>query len=171
MQYHKKLAQLYQEKPNNRLRRDGPDFEKNFFTTRAPRKLKRARVYKVLNSKIEGHIIVCGVVKGIINLILPLRSRALGDQKRTIVILANDNLGEENIKYDTYIWNEINRFEDIYLITGSALNPEDLEKARVAKAYSIIILAKNHEGANKNDAKVLDAEAIFMYKTIAKQHK
>jgi potassium large conductance calcium-activated channel subfamily M alpha protein 1 len=85
--------------------------------------------------------------------------------------LANDNLGEENIKYDTYIWNEINRFEDIYLITGSALNPEDLEKARVAKAYSIIILAKNHEGANKNDAKVLDAEAIFMYKTIAKQHK
>ena len=128
--------------------------------------MKKARVPQGLKKSIEGHIIVCGVVKGIINLILPLRSRALGNDKRTIVILANDNLGEENIKYDTYIWNEINKFEDIYLINGSALNPDDLEKARVAKAFSIIILAKGREGANKSDAKVLDASAIFMYKTI-----
>jgi hypothetical protein len=34
-------------------------------------------------------------------------------------------------------------FEEIYLIWGSALQPEDLEKARVNKARAIIILAKN----------------------------
>lgn len=40
-------------------------------------------------------------------------------------------MGDENLNGDTFIWGEINRFEDIYLIRGSALNPADLEKARV----------------------------------------
>ena len=49
----------------------------NFYTTTKPKSLKD---YRYLNNeklakKIEGHIIVCGIVKGIKNLILPLRSR------------------------------------------------------------------------------------------------
>jgi len=54
-------------------------------------------------------------------------------------------MGDENLNGDTFIWSEINRFEDIYLIRGSALNPADLEKARVQKAKAIIILAKSLE--------------------------
>jgi len=84
-----------------------------------------------LPKNIEGHIIVCGIVKGIKNLILPLRSKTLGNQKRPIVILSNEVMGGDNINGDTYIWSEINRFEDIFLIKGSALNPADLEKAFV----------------------------------------
>jgi hypothetical protein len=49
---------------------------------------------------------------------------------------------------ETFIWSEINRFEEIYLIRGSALNPADLEKARVNKAKAIIILAKSYENAS-----------------------
>ncbi len=61
------------------------------------------------------------------------------------MILSNDNLVDENLNGDTFIWSEINRFEDIYLIRGSALNPVDLERARVGKAKAIIILSKSYE--------------------------
>tara|TARA_B110000285_G_C14953078_1_gene527803 strand:+ start:79 stop:384 length:306 start_codon:yes stop_codon:yes gene_type:complete len=68
---------------------------------------------------------------------------------------------------DTFIWSEINRFEEIYLIRGSALQPADLEKARVSKARAIIILSKSYESiGGKISQNNLDADAIFMYKTI-----
>ncbi len=103
----------------------------NFFATKKPISLSAARIKKRLDKSIEGHIIVCGIVKGIKNLILPLRCKTLGSQRRPIIILSNDNIGEENLSGETFIWSEINRFEEIYLIRGSALNPADLEKARV----------------------------------------
>jgi len=45
---------------------------------------------------------------------------------RPIVILSNDIVGDEEGNGDTLIWSEINRFEEIYIIKGSALNPADL---------------------------------------------
>lgn len=129
--------------------------------------MKEARVNNKLDKSIEGHIIVCGIVKGIKNLILPLRSRFQSGQKRPIVILSNDSLGDEGMNADTFIWSEINRFEEIYLIRGSALQPTDLEKARVSRARAIIILSKSYEGTGgKISQNNLDADAIFMYKTI-----
>lgn len=144
----------------------------NFFTTSKPVSLIDARVKNKLDKTIEGHIIVCGIVKGIKNLILPLRSRFQSGQKRPIVILSNDNLGDENMNADTFIWSEINRFEEIYLIRGSALQPADLEKARVNKAKAIIILSKPYESSGgKMSQNNLDADAIFMYKTIEANYK
>ena len=94
----------------------------NFYVTQKPVFLAEARVEKrKLDKNIENHIVVCGIVKGIKNLILPLRSKCQAGPKRPIVILSNDNLGDENLNADTYIWNDINRFEDIHLIKGSAL--------------------------------------------------
>jgi len=49
----------------------------NYFTTKDPQLLHNARISELPNS-IEGHILVCGIVKGIINLILPLRLKTLG---------------------------------------------------------------------------------------------
>ena len=43
---------------------------------------------------------------------------------------------------DTVIWKEINKFEEIYIIRGSGLNPNDLERARISKAKAIVILSK-----------------------------
>ena len=141
----------------------------NFFSTKKPMPLNAARIKGKLDKSIEGHIIVCGIVKGIKNLILPLRTKTLGSQRRPIIILSNENLGDEDLNGDTFIWSEINRFEEIYIIKGSALNPEDLAKARVQKAKAIIILAKNYENNNNNS--MLDADAIFMYKTIEANYK
>jgi hypothetical protein len=50
----------------------------NFFSTKKPITLSEARIKKRLDKSIEGHIIVCGIVKGIKNLILPLRCKNLG---------------------------------------------------------------------------------------------
>lgn len=47
----------------------------NFYKTKKPVSLSDARVKNKLDTSIDGHIIVCGVVKGIKNLILPLRSK------------------------------------------------------------------------------------------------
>ncbi len=135
---HKVLAQMMDDYDNSNV---DINFE-NYFTTKKPQLLSEARISELPNS-IEGHILVCGIVKGIKNLILPLRLKTLGTQKRPIVILCNGTMGDEAISGDTYFWNEINRFEDIFIIKGSALNPADLEKARVSKAKAIIILAKS----------------------------
>jgi potassium large conductance calcium-activated channel subfamily M alpha protein 1 len=145
----------------------------NFFCSNKPTPLKEARIKKKLGKNIEGHIIVCGIVKGIKNLILPLRSKILGSQRRPIIILSNESMGEEKqlVSGDMYIWDEINKFEEIYTIRGSALNPQDLEKAMVSKAKAVIILAKSYENSTTQGQNLLDADAIFMYKTIEANYK
>ena len=81
--------------------------------------------------------------------------------------MSNDNLGDENMNGFTYIWNELMRFEDIYLIRGSALQAGDLDKARAHKATAVIILSKSYEMSSSSMAhNSLDADAIFMYKQI-----
>ena len=115
----------------------------NFYVTKRPASLNEGRVKNKLDKSITNHIVVCGIVKGIKNLILPLRSKFQNGQKKPIVILSNENLGDEGINGDTFIWSEINMFEEIYLIKGSALSLADLEKARVGKAKAIIILSKS----------------------------
>jgi len=77
----------------------------NFQTTKRPISLHEARVTKELPKSIEGHIIVCGLIKGIKNLILPLRCKNLGSRRLPIVILTDDTINQ-----DTYVWPEINRF-------------------------------------------------------------
>lgn len=49
------------------------------------------------------------------------------------------------------------------------MNPADLEKANAPKAKSIIILAKKID--NDQVTSTMDADAIFMYKTIQANYK
>lgn len=112
LQKHSTLARMFEE---NQKKHQFTNME-NFYTEKRPKSLQEARVTNTLPKNIEGHIIVCGLIKGIKNLILPLRCKNLGRNKRPIVILTSDN-----VNGDTYVWPEINRFQDIYLIKGSAL--------------------------------------------------
>ncbi|CAI2380858.1 unnamed protein product [Moneuplotes crassus] len=141
----------------------------NFACTKKPVPLIEAQIKKCIDKGIEDHIIVCGIISGIQNLILPLRSKTLSNPRIPIVILSNDNGREDGIDCETNIWREINCFEEIYIMQGSALNPADLEKARITKAIAVIILAKPHEGGGTANIKyqtMMDADVIFMYKTI-----
>lgn len=92
--------------------------------------LSSARVKGSLDKSVKGHVIVCGLVSGIKNLILPLRIKSLGNKMCPIVILTDESADTE-ASGDSQIWGEINRFEDVYILKGSALNPIDLERARV----------------------------------------
>lgn len=71
---HRTLSKLLQEEQQNIKT---IDYE-NFFSTKKPITLSQARIKNKLDKSIEGHIIVCGIVTGIKNLILPLRSKTLG---------------------------------------------------------------------------------------------
>lgn len=69
------------------------------------------------------------------------------------------------------MWPEINRFQDIYLIKGSALNPAILEKAMAHKARSIIILANKTDAKKSTGQERMDAGNIFIYRTIVAKYK
>lgn len=112
---------------------------------------------------------MCGIVEGLLNLILPLWPKSFDTSWCPIVILSNDYIGDDNLKGDTLIWKEINKFEEIYIIKGSALNPGDLlERTSINKAKAIIILSRNVENTDRSSGggSMLDADAIFMYKAI-----
>jgi hypothetical protein len=139
----------------------------NIAWTKKPIPLIEAQINRCSDKGIESHIIVWGIISGIKNLILPLRSKKLSNPRIPIVILSNSNGRDDGIDWETSIWNEINRFEEIYIMQGSALNPADLEKARITKAKAVIILSKPQEGgSNMKSQTMMDADVIFMYKTI-----
>ena len=152
----------------------GPDYlstrnlnYENFAWTKKPVPLIEAQIKRCSDKGIESHIIVWGIISGIRNLILPLRSKTLANPRIPIVILSNDSGRDDSVDWETYIWREINRFEEIYIMQGSALNPADLEKARIAKARAVIILSKPQETGNRlKNQSMMDADVIFMYKTI-----
>lgn len=63
---------MHEERTSNKT--DTVHYE-NYFATKKPMPLSGARVKNTLDKNIEGHIIVCGIVPGIKNLILPLRTK------------------------------------------------------------------------------------------------
>lgn len=89
--------------------KNDPVHYENYFASKKPMPLSGARIKNSLDKSIEDHIIVCGIVEGIKNLILPLRTKQLGSTMRPIVILSND-MGDDDQNGDTYVWSEINRF-------------------------------------------------------------
>lgn len=66
---------MYEDRTSNKT---DPVFYENYFATKKPMPLSGARIKNTLDKNIEGHIIVCGIVQGIRNLILPLRTKQLG---------------------------------------------------------------------------------------------
>jgi hypothetical protein len=55
-------------------------------------------------------------------------------------------------------------------LKGSGLNLADLELARVKKAKAIIVISKGIDGG-ENGRRMLDADAVLMYKTIEANFK
>ena len=75
-------------------------------------------------------------------------------------------LTDDSAYGDAFVWPEINQFQDIYLLRGSALNPNILERANAKKARSIIILAKQKDIKKSTGQERMDAGNIFIYRTI-----
>ena len=136
---------------------------------------------------IKHHIIICGMINEIINLILPLRAKYIPEKLlKWVVILAN------------YLPNDIHEtlrnFQKIIFIQGDPLNPENFHKVNISSADIAVILSqknidfnsfekqenivKNEEEINENknnddfeknnNEEERDAKILFIYKAIKK---
>jgi potassium large conductance calcium-activated channel subfamily M alpha protein 1 len=76
-----------------------------------------------------------------------------------VIILHNDPIPSE-------IWQQINHFPKVYFMQGSPLKLGDLDKARIQKASSVVILGKYKENDNNSHSSQVDADTIFIYKTV-----
>ena len=126
-----------------------------FISTIRPRMRKESEIFDP--DILDKHVIICGMSPNIKNLILPLRTR---DKMNHFPILIINK--EEHIPQD--IWNDIHYFPHIYYMQGDPIKNEDLKKARISKAKSVVILS------NYNlDDSIIDAESIFIFKAIKKE--
>ena len=126
-----------------------------FISTIRPRMRKESEIFDF--DILDKHVIICGMSPNIKNLILPLRTR---DKMNHFPILIINK--EEHIPQD--IWNDIHYFPHIYYMQGDPIKNEDLKKARISKAKSVVILSNY----NLVDS-IIDAESIFIFKAIKKE--
>eukprot|EP01022_Parablepharisma_sp_SALTPOND_P016481 TRINITY_DN2420_c0_g1_i1.p1 TRINITY_DN2420_c0_g1~~TRINITY_DN2420_c0_g1_i1.p1 ORF type:complete len:1016 (+),score=87.41 TRINITY_DN2420_c0_g1_i1:1170-4217(+) len=109
--------------------------------------------------KIRNHIIICGASKNLYHFILPLRAKYLKDVQ-PIVILSSAEISSQFLK-------KIGMYPKIYRIVGSPLNPEDLKRANINSAAKVVIVSSDSLSNCKTlPDELLDAEAIFVYKTV-----
>ncbi len=109
--------------------------------------------------KVRDHIIVCGVNRNLYHFILPLRAKYL-KKVQPIVILSTAEISSQFLK-------KIGMYPKIYRIVGSPLNPEDLRRANINSAAKVVIVASDSLASSKvPPGELLDAEMIFVYKTI-----
>jgi len=110
--------------------------------------------------EVINHIVVCGVHSSIYHFILPLRAKYL-KTVQPIVIITKEPFSPQR-------WDSISIFPAIYLIYGSPIEKETLQKANINYANKAVILGKNDLYATNDE--MLDAETIFIYKSIKSQN-
>jgi hypothetical protein len=66
------------------------------------------------------------------------------------------------------IWDEIKKFPMIHLVNGSPLEQESLMKANIMNADKAVILGHDPTLKTNLSEEMLDAQSIFIYKSIKK---
>ena len=147
-----------QKKDQERQRR----FRNRSFYLGEVQSLERATIGQFDEISFEDHFIICGIVSGMRNLLLPLRSKSL-QKVHKIIILYNEQLPSR-------IWKQINRFPEVYFLQGSPLKPEFLQRACINKARGVVILSNFQDGSdgetNSTNKNMADADTIVIYKTV-----
>lgn len=138
----------------------GPS-KKNFIQTTFPRTGYEAENFstEILNN----HIVVCGLIQNMKNLIYPLRATSMKNEQYPILIVDK----EDHIPSE--IWKEIQYFPDIYFMQGNPIKSKDLHRACIKKAKAVIILTKNNFDEDSHE--MIDADTIFIYKAIRNENK
>ena len=137
------------------------NFYEHFFRTILPRTQYEAENFshEILNN----HIIVCGLLQNMKNLIYPLRATTMKNHQYPILIIHK----EDHIPSE--IWKEIQYFPEIYYMQGNPIKSKDLHRAGVKKAKAVIILARNN--FERDSHEMIDADSIFIYKAIRYENK
>lgn len=114
---------------------------------------------EILNS----HIIICGIVQNMKNLLMPLRAFSMKNQQFPILIIDKEDHISSNILKD------IQYFPDIYYMQGNLIKSKDLHRACIKRAKAVIILSKNRYNDDRHE--MVDADTIFIYKAIRNENK
>jgi len=133
----------------------------NFIQTSYPRTNHDMENFssEILNS----HIIICGIVQNMKNVLMPLRACSMKNQQYPILIIDK----EDHISSD--ILKDIQYFPDIYYMQGNLIKSKDLHRACIKRAKAVIILSKNRY--NDDHHEMVDADTIFIYKAIRNENK
>jgi potassium large conductance calcium-activated channel subfamily M alpha protein 1 len=137
-------------------------FKINFIQTTFPRTGHEAENFST--EILTQHIIVCGLIHNMKNLILPLRAVSMKNQQHPILIIDK----EDHIPSE--IWKDIQYFPDIYYMQGTPIKSKDLHRACIKKAKAVIILSKLHN-YDEESHNMVDADTIFIYKAIRNENK
>ena len=139
----------------------GKNFFDNFFRTALPRTQYEAENFS--HDNLNNHIIVCGLLQNMKNLIYPLRATSIKNHQYPILIMdKQDHIPSE-------IWKEIQYFPDIFYMQGNPIKSKDLHRAGVKKAKAVIILGRNNFEVESHE--MIDADTIFIYKAIRNENK
>ena len=165
------MAKAYQQmkhedptksKGNKKKKKKSNTVTKNFLNlTSEPRTIAEAENFNF--DKITNHIVICGLIQNLKNLILPLRTNNIKQYQHPILIIDKED------KIPSEIWKEIQYFPDIYYLQGNPIKSKDLAKANIKDAKAAIILSKNTFEDEAND--LIDADTIFIYKAIRNEAK
>jgi hypothetical protein len=127
----------------------------SFFTSKV-NSLETVTLNRKNDMKIDGHIVICGIVPDMRLLILPLRNRSL---KRIIpiIIIYNDIIPVK-------IWQDINTFPKVYVVHGNPMEHNDLNACYISKAIACIILNSGKE--SDRSSFMNDADTIRIYQNV-----
>ena len=130
---------------------------------------------------ISHHIIICGLHPALLHFILPLRAKYLQEEALKWIVILAPSLPQS-------LFEAFSRFNRIIFIQGSPLLPENLFRANVVHADKAVILSNGESKINNkileninfkkreqinsfNNEQILDAETIFIYKSLKKCNK
>ena len=132
---------------------------------------------------ISHHIIICGLHPALLHFILPLRAKYLQEEALKWIVILAPFLPQS-------LFEAFSRFNRIIFIQGSPLLPENLFRANVVNADKAVILSSGESKINNkafenlnieikrsgqkksyNNEQILDAETIFIYKSLKKCNK
>ena len=123
--------------------------------------------------RVKNHIVVCGIHSAIKSFIMPLRAKYLKEiQLQKIVIITGEPDERGGDQIDSEIWNQISRFQYVFLVNGSPLKQQTLHKANINYADKVVILGHDSTlNSAISDHEMLDAESIYIYQAVKKVNK
>ena len=71
----------------------------------------------------------------------------------------------------SHIWAQLSEFPKVYFIQGSPLKLGDLRRSGIKFAAAVIILSKTSDLDTNNVTNMVDADTIFIYKTVKLMNK
>ncbi|KAJ3225939.1 hypothetical protein HK099_005872 [Clydaea vesicula] len=116
-------------------------------------------------STLKNHIIICGnmMARGVRNFVQTIRNGKSGSNIPIVCLMENVPSSMEGI------WEDILKFEKIYIIKGTPLKKTNLLNAGIANCHRIVIFAAKSDVSTSDSIAIPDANSIFIVQMIQEE--